>query len=239
VPLSHLYGCTKDGKRGYQTKRQTILFFPWGKDRKSQAKIAYLRDMKRIGLTGGIGSGKSFVAEVLSKMGYPVYYSDDRAKVLTAENLAIREGLISRFGVSIFDQKGLNKKALAAEIFHSEESRLYVNELIHPVVRADFQEWSTQQSAALVFNESALHFETGAFRRLDYTLLITAPMDLRVHRVIAREGCTKAEVLARMQSQWGDNRKKGNADYVIINDEKRPLLHQIENAIEMFLLSKN
>ena len=82
--------------------------------------------MKRIGLTGGIGSGKSFVAEVLSKMGYPVYYSDDRAKVLTAENLALRKGLISRFGVSIFDRKGLNKKALAALIQKNVEIKVKV-----------------------------------------------------------------------------------------------------------------
>lgn len=101
----------------------------------------YLRSVKRFGLTGGIGSGKSYIAEILEKMGYPVYYSDERAKVLTDTHPEIRTGLISRFGDQIYSEGILNRKELAAHIFNSEPDRIFVNQLIHPVVRADFDRW--------------------------------------------------------------------------------------------------
>lgn len=187
--------------------------------------------MKRIGLTGGIGSGKSYIARVLEKMGYPVYYSDEQAKVLTDAHSEIRAGLISRFGTSIYSEGILNRKELAAHIFNSEPNRIFVNQLIHPVVRADFDRWCAEQHSALVFNEAAILFETGAYQQFDATVLVIAPQELRIHRILERDRCTVAQAEARMISQWSDEQKIPLATYIISNDGKSPLLSQLEEVI--------
>ncbi|MFM7595697.1 MAG: dephospho-CoA kinase [Flavobacteriales bacterium] len=187
--------------------------------------------MKRIGLTGGIGSGKSYIARVLEKMGYPVYYSDEQAKVLTDTHSEIRAGLISRFGTSIYSEGILNRKELAAHIFNSEPNRIFVNQLIHPVVRADFDRWCAEQHSALVFNEAAILFETGAYQQFDATVLVIAPQELRIHRILERDRCTVAQAEARMISQWSDEQKIPLATYIISNDGKSPLLSQLEEVI--------
>ena len=191
--------------------------------------------MKRIGLTGGIGSGKSYIAGVLEKMGYPVYYSDEQAKVLTDTHPEIRAGLISRFGTGIYSEEILNRKELAAHIFNSESDRIFVNQLIHPVVRADFDRWCAEQHTALVFNEAAILFETGAYTQFDGTLLVVAPLDLRIQRVMQRDRCTVAQAEARMKSQWSDEQKIPLATCIVMNDGKSPLLSQLEHVVTTLL----
>jgi dephospho-CoA kinase len=187
--------------------------------------------VKRIGLTGGIGSGKSYIAGVLEKMGYPVYYSDEQAKVLTDTHPEIRAGLISRFGTSIYSEEILNRKELAAHIFKSEPDRIFVNQLIHPVVRADFERWCAEQHTALVFNEAAILFETGAYQQFDATVLVIAPHELRMQRIIERDRCTVEQAAARMKSQWSDEQKIPLATVVITSNGELPLVSQIERAI--------
>ena len=187
--------------------------------------------MKRIGLTGGIGSGKSYIAGVLEKMGYPVYYSDEQAKVLTDTHPEIRAGLISRFGTSIYSEEILNRKELAAHIFKSEPDRIFVNQLIHPVVRADFDRWCAEQHTALVFNEAAILFETGAYQQFDATVLVIAPHELRMQRIIERDRCTVEQAAARMKSQWSDEQKIPLATVVITSNGEFPLVSQIERVI--------
>ena len=187
--------------------------------------------MKRIGLTGGIGSGKSYIAGVLEKMGYPVYYSDEQAKVLTDTHPEIRAGLISRFGTSIYSEETLNRKELAAHIFKSEPDRIFVNQLIHPVVRADFDRWCAEQHTALVFNEAAILFETGAYQQFDATVLVIAPHELRMQRIIERDRCTVEQAAARMKSQWSDEQKIQLATVVITSNGELPLVSQIERVI--------
>lgn len=187
--------------------------------------------MKRIGLTGGIGSGKSYIAGVLEKMGYPVYYSDEQAKVLTDTHPEIRAGLISRFGTSIYSEETLNRKELAAHIFKSEPDRIFVNQLIHPVVRADFDRWCAEQHTALVFNEAAILFETGAYQQFDATVLVIAPHELRMQRIIERDRCTVEQAAARMKSQWSDEQKIPLATVVITSNGELPLVSQIERVI--------
>ncbi|MFM7565544.1 MAG: dephospho-CoA kinase [Flavobacteriales bacterium] len=194
--------------------------------------------MKRIGLTGGIGSGKSYIAGILQKMGFPVYFSDHRAKTILQERSAIKALLSRRFGEAIFVNDELDKKALATVIFSSEENRIFINELIHPLVREDFDSWCKQQNSSLVFNESALLFETGSYRTYQATLLVCAPMALRIARVMERDGLNHEEVEARIQSQWSDERKSSLADGVIINDNQQPLLLQLETFIEGILAVK-
>ena len=187
--------------------------------------------MKRIGLTGGIGSGKSYIAGVLEKMGYPVYYSDEQSKVLTDTHPEIRAGLISRFGTSIYSEETLNRKELAAYIFNSEPDRIFVNQLIHPVVRADFDRWCAEQNTALVFNEAAILFETGAYKQFDATILVVAPHELRMQRIVERDRCTVEHAETRMKSQWSDEQKIPLATVVITSNGELPLVSQIERAI--------
>lgn len=192
--------------------------------------------MKRIGLSGGIGSGKSYVAEILEKMGFSVYYSDARAKTLTDTHPHIKSELIKRFGTSIYEDGVLNRKALASLIFDSEEYRLFVNNLIHPIVRADFDAWCAQQHSSLVFNEAAILFETGAYRQFDATVLVIAPIDIRLQRIMKRDRCTLEQAEARINSQWSDEQKIPLATYSIRNDGVQPLLVQLE-GIERSLLN--
>ena len=192
--------------------------------------------MKRIGLTGGIGSGKSFVANILEHMGFPVYYSDTQSKELTKSNPSIKRGLISLFGEEVYSDNELNTQLVATKIFQNEKMRQKVNELIHPIVRKDFDNWAMNQKSALVFNEAAILFETGAYRNFDATILVCAPMELKIQRVMKRENCSKEDVLARMSKQWSDEEKMKLADYTILNDNQFPLLIRLEEIINNILL---
>jgi len=193
--------------------------------------------MKRIGLSGGIGSGKSYVAEILEKMGFPVYYSDARAKALTDTHPHIKSELINRFGSTIYEDGVLNRKALASLIFDSEANRLFVNNLIHPIVRADFDAWCAKQDSPLVFNEAAILFETGAYRQFDATVLVIAPFETRIQRIMQRDHCTREQAEARIKSQWSDEQKTPLANAIVSNNGHEAVLIQVEHLIETFQLN--
>jgi dephospho-CoA kinase len=193
--------------------------------------------MKRIGITGGIGAGKSLVAEIIKAMGYPVYNSDERAKELTESNPKIKEGLIHLFGEEIYQNDTLNKFALAQAIFSDESLREKVNALIHPIVREDFNLWALAQNNSLVFNESAILFETGSFKNFDAIILVYAPKELRIKRIMKRDNCSENEVLKRMNSQFSDEEKYELTEFRVLNDEQTPLLKQVEQIILSFSLS--
>ena len=195
--------------------------------------------MKRIGITGGIGAGKSLVAEIIKAMGYPVYNSDERAKELTESNPKIKEGLIHLFGEEIYQNDTLNKFALAQAIFSDESLREKVNALIHPIVREDFNLYTLAQNAELVFNESAILFETGSFKNFDAIILVYAPTELRIKRIMKRDNCSENEVLKRMNSQFSDEEKYQLTEFRVLNDEQTPLLEQVEQIILSFLYPKN
>ena len=187
--------------------------------------------MKRIGITGGIGAGKSLVAEIIKAMGYPVYNSDERAKELTETNPKIKEGLIHLFGGEIYQNDTLNKFALAQAIFSDDSLREKVNALIHPIVREDFNLWALAQNNSLVFNESAILFETGSFKKFDAIILVYAPTELRIKRIMKRDNCSENEVLKRMNSQFSDEEKYQLTEFRVLNDEQTPLLAQVEKII--------
>jgi dephospho-CoA kinase len=188
--------------------------------------------MKRIGITGGIGSGKSFIATIIERMGYPVYYSDVRSKELTNAHPVIRQGLIDFVGENVYFGGELDKKVLASAIFSNDELRMKVNQLIHPIVRQDFEDWAKAQTSDLIFNEAAILFETGAYRNFDATILIYAPEELRLKRVLKRDIITKEEVIARMKNQMSDEEKLKMTSYSILNDGEIPVLKQLEEVIE-------
>lgn len=191
--------------------------------------------MKKIGITGGIGSGKSFIATIIERMGYPVYYSDVRSKELTNSHPIIRQGLIDLVGENVFFGGELDKKVLATAIFSNDALRLKVNQLIHPIVRQDFEDWANAQKSNLIFNEAAILFETGAYRNFDATILVYAPEELRLQRVLKRDIITKEEVLARMNNQLKDEEKRKMTTFQILNDGESPLLIQIENILEQIV----
>ena len=187
--------------------------------------------IKRIGLTGGIGSGKTSIAQILDAMSYPVYYSDLRAKFLSDEHPVIRQGLIALLGEESYVDGTLNRVYVSDCIFSNPDLRLKVNEIIHPIVRKDFDDWSAQQTSTLIFNEAAILFETGAYQQFDAVLLVCAPIDVRIQRVMMRDHCSKASVEQRIQSQWTDEQKRSLTDFCVENDGKQPVLKQLEKVL--------
>jgi dephospho-CoA kinase len=189
--------------------------------------------MKKIGLTGGIGSGKTSIAQILEAMSYPVYYSDLRAKFLSDEHPTIRQGLIALLGEETYVDETLNRVFVSECIFSNPDLRIKVNEIIHPIVRKDFDDWATQQTGSLIFNEAAILFETGAYQQFDETLLVCAPIAIRIQRVMLRDHCSKASVEQRIQSQWTDEQKRSLTKYCIENDGKQPVLIQLEKILSV------
>ena len=191
--------------------------------------------MKKVGITGGIGSGKTVVARILETMGYPVYYSDLQAKELTDSDPLIREGLIRLAGPEVYVNGILDREYLARVIFQDDILREKVNQLIHPRVRAHFSEWCAEQKGPIVFNEAAILFETGGYTMLDRMILVVAPLEKRINRVMLRDGISREQVLDRISKQWDDERKIPLADFVVINDDQTPLLHQVEDTLASLL----
>lgn len=187
--------------------------------------------MLKVGITGGIGSGKSIVGKILESMGYPVFYSDDQAKNLSDSHPEIRKDLLKLFGPEVYTASGLNRPFLAEKIFSNETLRQQVNQIIHPRVRAAFDQFCSEQKNTLVFNEAAILIETGAHKKFDAIVLVTAPEDIRIQRVVARDQSESDLVKQRMKKQWTDEQKRPHAQFEIINDNATPLLKQVENVV--------
>ena len=188
--------------------------------------------MLKVGITGGIGSGKSMVGKILEALGYPVFYSDDQAKSLSDTDPDIRKDLIQLFGSEVYNQNGLNRRFLAEKIFGDESHRQRVNQIIHPRVRQAFVEFCNNQTSEIVFNEAAILIETGAHKNFDAMVLVTAPEDVRILRVQQRDQSDAESIKQRMQKQWTDDQKRPHADFEIINDGEKPLLKQVEELVE-------
>lgn len=190
--------------------------------------------MIKIGLTGGIGSGKSMVASLLEVLGIPVYIADTESKRLTNTSPVIREQLSALFGDSIYNKEGIDKKRLASFIFTDPDYLKQVNGIIHPVVNQDFLDWTTRQETNLCVIETAILFESGFDRVVDKSWMVYAPLELRIERTIARDGSSREEVLRRINNQLSDEIKKEKADYVIYNDNKHSLISQVANGLLIY-----
>lgn len=194
--------------------------------------------MKRIGLTGGIGSGKSTVCGIFKVLGIPCYSADDKAKVLLNTSVELKEKLSQQFQ-GIYKNGSLDKTAFAKIIFNDESKRKLANEIIHPFVRRDFEAWCNNQNSPYVIQEAAILFETGAFRFFDKNILVCAPREIRISRIQHRDNSPVEEIEARMNSQWDDDKKRSLADYCIENDEKHSLINQVLDIHrEIILLSE-
>lgn len=191
--------------------------------------------MLKIGVTGGIGSGKSVVCKALEALGYAVFYSDIEAKKLMHQSATAKLGLQNILGEAVYKNGELNKAFIATTIFTNPELKKQVNDLIHPLVRSAFTSWASAQNNTLVFNEAAILFETGSYKQFDATLLVTADRETRIKRVMARDHISKEEVETRMKNQWEDEKKIPLADFVIYNDDKKLILPQLITIIETLL----
>lgn len=193
----------------------------------------------QIGITGGIGSGKTTVAEIFEAFGIPCYYADSRAKALMVEDEEVKSDLIEYFGVELYPDGVLNRPWLAKRIFESEEDRSFVNGVVHPAVGRDFNKWAEEQDAPYVLREAAILFETGGYKLSDANILVTAPEEIRIERVVNRDGVTADQVKARMRAQWSDDHKRKLADFIILNDGNTPLIPQVKHIHETLLSRAN
>lgn len=183
--------------------------------------------MMWVGLTGGIGSGKTTVATIFKQLGVAVYPADERTKELYAESPELREGVIQLLGEESYQGNQLQREVVANKVFGRPELLAQLNALVHPVVGADFEQWAARQAGPYLVEEAAILFETGIYKRMARNILVTAPRELRIQRVVQRSGLSEAEVAQRMDRQWPDEQKIPLADYVIYNNGETSLIHQV------------
>jgi len=193
--------------------------------------------MLKIGVTGGIGSGKSTVCNLFKCLEVPVFNADEIGRYLLAEDSAVIEGVKNIFGERIIANGKPDRKKIAGIVFSNPEKLTQLNSVIHPAVRKSFHEWTTQQNSVYVIYEAAILFETGLYKQLGSTILVTAPESLRIKRVMQRDGMDEAPIRDRMKNQWSDDEKKKIADFFIINDDINALLPQVME-LHNTLLSK-
>jgi dephospho-CoA kinase len=191
--------------------------------------------IKIIGLTGGIGSGKTTVAHFIEKMGFPVYYSDDRAKTIVNDSVELKQRIIALLGKEAYDENGLyDRKYVSNLVFNNNELLSYLNGIIHPAVALDFKNWVLQQKNYLIFKETALLFELKLNLQCYKSLLVTADDNIRAKRVMDRDGKTYREVKSIMEKQMSEKEKIRFADYVIYNNTD---LQDLEKQTEEIVLS--
>jgi len=181
----------------------------------------------RLGLTGGIGSGKSTVAKIFQGFGVPVYDSDSRAKWLMNNKHELVEGIQQLFGKEAYLNGKLNRKHIAAVAFEDKSLLGQLNELVHPAVGKDFEDWCNFQLSRFIIKEAAILIESGAYKSCDKIIVINAPVDVRIQRVVERDNCDPNDVLKRMQHQYTDEQRSQHADYIINNYGKEHLIHQV------------
>ena len=190
---------------------------------------------KIIGLTGGIGSGKSRVVEVFKALGVPCYIADQAAKQIMVDNAMVKRQIIDLFGEKTYDQNGLNRAYIGELVFNDPKKLKALNDIVHPAVAKHFLEWVSQQDYPYVIKEVAILFETGGNKSVDQSLLITAPKEVRLKRAMQRDQSTKEDVLARMNNQWEDEQRLPLASHVIENLDWKDTEKEIKRLHKYFL----
>ena len=186
-----------------------------------------------IGLTGGIGSGKSTVAKLFETMGCAIYNSDEKAKELYF-NTSVKAQVIGLLGnESYLSDDEINKDYISKKVFSDTQLLHQLNKIIHPAVKEDFTNFQSKFSPeTIIIKETALLFETGIYKELDYSILVTAPVFVKIARVIKRSNVTKEDVEKRMLTQWTDKRKSPLATFIIVNDNNQALIPQVLQIIK-------
>lgn len=191
--------------------------------------------MKIVGLTGGIGSGKTTVALMFKELGVPVYIADDEARKLTNKSKVIRKKIIALLGEEAYLPTGINKKFVANKIFNDKELLIKMNQIIHPRVGSHFKRWISKQKGEYCIKEAAILFENDSYKLCDHTILITSPVEERIERVKKRDQVSRKEIENRIKNQWSDQKKQLLADTVIENIDLETTQEKVKST-HLFLL---
>jgi dephospho-CoA kinase len=193
--------------------------------------------MLKVGITGGIGSGKTTVCRIFEILGIPVFYADNAAKHLMHTDVLLRSDIISGFGEASYSDKGeLNRKHISSIVFNDKEQLAKLNALVHPAVFRAFELWVKEQTdTPYVLKEAALLFESNSFKMCDKSILVKSPEAIKIKRLIARDHTTPTEVRLRMNRQLPDEQKEKLADHILVNDEKSLIIPQVLRLHEKFL----
>ncbi len=190
----------------------------------------------KIGITGGIGSGKSYVAKIFQALGVPFYNADKEAKDLMNTSAELKTALVDAFGTSVYGvDNQLDRAYLSSLVFKDQSKLAQLNAIVHPAVIQHGLDWAARQTFAYSLKEAALLFESGSYKTLDYTMLVTAPTEVRIKRVMGRDGLSEQQVEERIDKQMSDDEKCQLADFVLVNDGSRPLLPQVLQLHNYFL----
>jgi len=187
---------------------------------------------KIIGLTGGIGSGKTTVANYFKELGIPVYIADVEGKKIT-ESPKILKSIKDAFGSAVFDEERLNRQKVSQIVFNDSEKLKQLNSIIHPEVEKHFMNWVNNHSNfSLVVKETALLFESGSYKKCDYVITVIAPLEDRINRVIKRDAITRENVLKRIDNQWSDEDRIRNSHYIIDNTDRKTIERQVKEILK-------
>ncbi|MBT7727176.1 MAG: dephospho-CoA kinase [Flavobacteriales bacterium] len=183
--------------------------------------------MKKIGITGGIGSGKTYVASVFQSLGIPIFNADIQAKKIMTSSRKLIKLLKEEFGNDIYKDSDLNKEKLASIVFSNSDKLQKLNSLVHPIVKEEFNNWCKKQTSPYVIKEAAILFESNSHIGLDAVICVSAPLDLRMRRLLNRDDYSEKEIKKRIENQISQEEKEKLSDYIIVNDEKDLLLPKI------------
>jgi dephospho-CoA kinase len=190
-----------------------------------------------VGLTGGIGSGKTTVAKVFESIGIPVYYADNEARRIMNEDEALITHLIALFGDEAYNNGILNRRYISSIVFKDKEKLNQLNAIVHPLAIADSDRWMLAQTTPYAIKEAALLFESDSYKQLNYIIGVSSPVELRIKRVMARDNISKQDVERRIGNQMSEEEKMKRCDFVILNDEKELIIPQVLKIHEQ--LAKN
>lgn len=188
-----------------------------------------------VGITGGIGAGKSLVSALLELLRVPVYYADQRARALMQEDPALGQSIRDLLGEEAYADGRLNRPFISRKVFHDEALRRELEALVHPVVRSDFERWRSLHShAPILAREAAILIESGAWRDMDAVVIVSAPAEVRIERVMRRDGTSRKEVQARMAAQWSDEQRRPYGTHEVVNDGAMAVIPQVLRLYEQW-----
>ena len=196
--------------------------------------------MIKVGITGGIGSGKTMVCKMFELLGISVYYSDEESKKLLDADGKVKEQIIKTFGNAILNEAGnIDRKKLSETVFGDKEKLTLLNGIVHPAVAKHFEEWVKMHSSdKYILKEAAILFESGANRLVDKVITVTAPVSLKIQRAMQRDNITEEQVVSRMKNQWSDEEKIKQSQFVIFNNEDQLLIPQVLKIHELLIANK-
>lgn len=192
--------------------------------------------MLKVGITGGIGSGKSTVARIFEVLGTPVYYADIEARRLMNTDEGLKSSIIKNFGEESYKDGALNRAYISSLVFNNPSQLDLLNSLVHPATMKDGEAWMHRQTTPYAIHEAALIFEAGVNERLDYVIGVFAPLDLRIKRTIERDKTSEEEVIKRMNRQFKEEKKMELCDFAIMNDEQQLVIPQVISLHEKLLV---